>query len=54
MGVSDPEIQKKVFGPRWQHEVEKQSCHYGNDSSIVSDAAQFADPKFHAAKFNER
>lgn len=25
MGVSDPEIQKKVFGPRWQHEVEKQS-----------------------------
>ena len=25
MGVSDPEIQKKVFGPRWLHEVEKQS-----------------------------
>jgi hypothetical protein len=25
MGVSDPEIQKKVFGPRWQHEIEKQS-----------------------------
>jgi len=24
VGVSDPEIQKKVFGPRWQHEVAKQ------------------------------
>jgi hypothetical protein len=24
MGVSDPEIRKKVFGPRWQHEIEKQ------------------------------
>jgi hypothetical protein len=23
MGVSDPEVQKKVFGPRWQHEVDK-------------------------------
>jgi len=23
-GVSDPEIQKKVFGPRWEHELEKQ------------------------------
>jgi hypothetical protein len=25
MGISNPEIQKKVFGPRWQHETEKQS-----------------------------
>jgi hypothetical protein len=25
MGVSDPEIQKKIFGPRWQHETEKQA-----------------------------
>jgi hypothetical protein len=25
VGFSDPEIQKKVFGPRWQHEVERQS-----------------------------
>jgi hypothetical protein len=24
MGVSDPEVQKRVFGPRWKHEVEKQ------------------------------
>src|SRR5215831_1206800 len=24
MGFSDPEIQKKVFGPRWQHEIDKQ------------------------------
>jgi hypothetical protein len=24
MGVSDPEIQKKVFGSRWDHEIEKQ------------------------------
>jgi len=24
MGVSDPEIRKKLFGPRWQHEIEKQ------------------------------
>jgi len=23
--VSDPEIQKKIFGPRWQHEVDKQA-----------------------------
>ena len=25
MGISNPEIQQKVFGPRWQHEVEKQA-----------------------------
>jgi hypothetical protein len=25
MGISDPEFQKKVFGPRWQHELEKQN-----------------------------
>jgi len=25
MGISNPEIQTKVFGPRWQHEMEKQS-----------------------------
>jgi hypothetical protein len=25
MGISNPEIQKKVFGPRWEHEIEKQS-----------------------------
>jgi len=24
MGISNPEIQKKVFGPRWEHEIEKQ------------------------------
>jgi hypothetical protein len=23
MGISNPEIQKKVFGPRWEHEIEK-------------------------------
>ena len=23
MGVSDPDFRKKVFGPRWQHEIEK-------------------------------
>lgn len=25
MGISNPEIQKKVFGPRWQHEIEMQT-----------------------------
>jgi len=53
MGVSDPQVQKKVFGPRWQHEIEKQAGHYGNDSSIVSNAVQFANRKFRAEKFNE-
>jgi hypothetical protein len=53
MGVSDPEIQKKVFAPGWQHEIERQSGHYGNNSSIVSNAVQFADPKFQAETFNE-
>jgi len=24
MGISNSEIQKKVFGPRWEHEIEKQ------------------------------
>ena len=24
MGISNPETQKKVFGPRWEHEIEKQ------------------------------
>ena len=24
MGISNPEIQKKLFGPRWEHEIEKQ------------------------------
>jgi hypothetical protein len=23
MGVSDPDFRKKIFGPRWQHEIEK-------------------------------
>jgi hypothetical protein len=23
MGISNPEIQKKVFGPRWEDEIEK-------------------------------
>ncbi len=25
MGISDPETQKRVFGPRWKHELEKQN-----------------------------
>ena len=25
MGISNPEIQKMVFGPRWEHEIERQS-----------------------------
>jgi hypothetical protein len=33
MGVSDPEIRKKVFGPRWQHEIEKQGWPPGVDGS---------------------
>src|SRR5665811_897073 len=24
MGISNPEIQKKAFGPSWEHEIEKQ------------------------------
>jgi hypothetical protein len=24
MGVSDPDTRKKVFGSRWDHEIEKQ------------------------------
>jgi hypothetical protein len=24
MGISNPEIRKKVFGPRWEHKIEKQ------------------------------
>jgi len=24
MGIGNPEIQKKAFGPRWEHEIEKQ------------------------------
>jgi len=24
MGISNPEIQKKLFGPRWEHEIQKQ------------------------------
>ena len=23
MGISNPEIQKKVFGPRWEHETQE-------------------------------
>jgi hypothetical protein len=34
--------------------LKSKAGNYGNDSSIVSDAAQFADRKFHAEKFNER
>jgi hypothetical protein len=28
MGISNPEIQKKVFGPRWEHEIEKQGWRF--------------------------
>jgi hypothetical protein len=24
MGGSDPEIRRKLFGPKWQHEIENQ------------------------------
>ena len=34
--------------------LKSKAGNYGNDSSIVSDAAQFADRKFHTEKFNER
>jgi len=33
--------------------LKSKAGHYGNDSSIVSNAVQFADRKFQAEKFNE-
>ena len=33
--------------------LKSKAGHYGNDSSIVSNTAQFADRKFRAEKFNE-
>jgi hypothetical protein len=53
VGVSDPEIQKKVFGPRWQHEVAKQGWPSGKDSFIACNAARFASLKRKIARINE-
>jgi len=53
MGVSDPEIQKKIFGPRWQHEVENKVGRSGKGSSIACKVARFASPKRKIEKVNE-
>jgi len=44
MGVSDPEIRKKVFGPRWQHEIEKQGWPLWKRLLHRYNAARFAGP----------
>ena len=52
MGVSDPEIRKKLFGPRWQHEIEKQGwsfwkklIHRLRPCPICKSNAKTRDPK---------
>ena len=55
MGVSDREIQKKVFGPRWQDgktKLKKQSWPLWRRLTIVSDPVQFSDRNFRAEKVN--
>ena len=49
MGISNPEIQKKVFGPRWEHEIEKQGWPFWKRLMH-----RHASPNHKVENFNER
>ena len=49
MGISNPETQKKVFGPRWEHEIEKQGWPFWKRLMH-----RHASPNHKLENFNER
>ena len=54
MGISDPEIQKKVFGPRWEHEIEKQGWPFWKRlMHRLQDCPIFASPNHKLENFDE-
>ena len=53
MGISNPEIQKKVFGPRWEHEIEKQAGRSGKGSGTDCRTVLYASPNHKLENFNE-
>lgn len=48
-----PRFKRKCLDLDGSTKLTSNAGHYGNDSSIVSNAAQFAGRKFQAEKFNE-
>ena len=54
MGISNPEIQKKVFGPRWEHEIEKQGWPFWKGSCTDCRTVLYASPNHKLENFNER
>jgi hypothetical protein len=54
MGISNPEIQKKVFGPRWEHEIEKQSWPFWKRVMHRLQDCPICKPKSQTRNFNDR
>jgi len=48
-----PRFKRKCLGFDGNTKLKSKAGHYGNDSSIVSNAVQYADRKVLAEKFNE-
>jgi hypothetical protein len=48
-----PRFKRKCLDLDGNTKLKSKVGHYGNDSSIVSNAVQFADRKFQAKKLNE-
>jgi hypothetical protein len=54
MGISNPEIQKKVFGARWEHEIESKAGRSGKGSCTDCRTVLYASPNHNLETFNER
>ena len=53
MAVTIQRFKRRCLDLDGNTKLRSKAGHYGNDSSIVSNAVQFADRKFQAEKFNE-
>ena len=54
MGISNPEIQKKVFGPRWEHEIESKAGRSGKGLCTDCRPVLYASANHKLENFNER
>jgi hypothetical protein len=54
LGNSNPEIQKKVFGARWEHEIESKAGRSEKGSCTDCRTVLYASPNHNLETFNER
>jgi len=54
MGISNPEIQKKVFGPRWEPRSKSKAGRSGKGSCTDCRTVLYASPNHKLENFNER